>query len=118
MYFAYWMVLAAAFLPYACTAYAKGVREGRVVWHHALRNALIPVVTIIGLRVARLLGGAAVVESVFAIPGVGRLAVESIFNREFPVLQAIVLVTALAVLISNLLTDILYGLLDPRIRYT
>lgn len=103
---------------YVRTAYAKGVTTRCVLWRHALRNALIPVVTIVGLRVARLIGGAAVVESVFALPGVGRLAIESIFNRDFPVLQAIVLVAALAVLLSNLLTDLLYGLLDPRIRYT
>lgn len=102
---------------YIRTARAKGLAQGSVVWTHALRNALIPVVTIIGLRVGRLLGGAAVVETVFAIPGVGRLAVESIFNRDFPVIQAIVLVTALAVLLSNLLTDLAYGVLDPRIRH-
>ncbi|MGH2534427.1 MAG: ABC transporter permease [Thermomicrobiales bacterium] len=101
---------------YIRTARAKGLAPNAVVWTHALRNALIPVATIIGLRVARLLGGAAVVETVFAIPGVGRLAVESIFNRDFPVIQAIVLVMALAVLLSNLLTDLAYGLLDPRIR--
>jgi peptide/nickel transport system permease protein len=103
---------------YVRTAYAKGVTTRGVLWRHALRNAMIPVVTIIGLRVARLIGGATVVESVFAIPGVGRLAIESIFNRDFPVLQAIVLMVALAVLLCNLLTDLIYGFLDPRIRYT
>ncbi|HEY3111325.1 MAG TPA: ABC transporter permease [Chloroflexota bacterium] len=102
---------------YVRTARAKGLPARGVVWRHALRNALIPVVTIIGLRVARLLGGATVVETVFAIPGLGRLAVESIFNRDFPVIQAIVLVAALAVLLVNLLTDLLYGYIDPRIRY-
>jgi len=102
---------------YIRTARAKGLAANSVVWTHALRNALIPVVTIVGLRVARLLGGAAIVETVFAIPGIGRLAVESIFNRDFPVIQAIVLVTALAVLLSNLLTDLVYGFLDPRIRH-
>jgi peptide/nickel transport system permease protein len=102
---------------YIRTARAKGLADNPVIWSHALRNALIPVATIIGLRVARMLGGAAVVETVFAIPGVGRMAVESIFNRDFPVIQAIVLVAAISVLISNLLTDLAYGFLDPRIRY-
>ncbi len=102
---------------YIRTARSKGLTNLHVVGVHALRNALIPVVTIVGLRVARLLGGAAVVESVFAIPGLGRLAVESIFNRDFPVIQSIVLIMALAVLLSNLATDLLYGFFDPRIRY-
>lgn len=102
---------------YIRTSRAKGLRERIVVGSHGLRNALIPVVTFIGLRVARLLGGAVAVESVFALPGIGRLAVESIFNRDFPVTQSIVLVAALMVLLSNLATDLLYGYLDPRIRY-
>lgn len=99
------------------TARAKGLRGGAVIWTHAFRNALIPVVTLIGLRTARILGGAAVVETVFGIPGIGRLAVESIFNRDFPVIQAVVLIAAVTVLVSNLLTDLAYGLLDPRVRY-
>jgi peptide/nickel transport system permease protein len=103
---------------YVRTARAKGVQEGLVIWKHALRNALIPVVTIIGMRVGRLLGGAAVVETVFALPGLGRLAVESMFNRDFPVIQAVVLVIAVTVLLSNLLTDLVYGYIDPRIRYS
>lgn len=102
---------------YVRTARAKGLSPNSVVWTHALRNALIPVATLIGLRVSRVLAGAAVVETVFAIPGVGRLAVASIFNRDFPMVQAIVLVAALAVLVTNLLTDLAYGLLDPRIRF-
>jgi peptide/nickel transport system permease protein len=102
---------------YIRTGRAKGLREVRVLGGHALRNALIPVVTIIGLRVGRLIAGAVVVESVFALPGLGRLAVESIFNRDYPVIQAIVLLAALAVLLANLATDLLYGLIDPRIRY-
>jgi peptide/nickel transport system permease protein len=74
-------------------------------------------ITVIGLQVGLLLGGAAITESIFAIPGVGRLAVDSIFNRDFPVLQAVVLIIAIAVLLANLLTDIAYAWLDPRIRY-
>ncbi len=102
---------------YIRTARAKGVHEGPVGWKHALRNALIPVITIIGMRVGRLLGGAVVVETVFALPGIGRLAVESMFNRDFPVIQAVVLIIAVTVLLSNLLTDVVYGYIDPRIRY-
>lgn len=102
---------------YVVTARAKGLREGRIIARHALRNALIPVVTIIGLQFGRLFGGAVVIETVFALPGVGRLAADAIFFRDFPVLQGVVIVLALAVLLSNLLTDLLYSFLDPRIRY-
>ncbi len=103
---------------YIVTARAKGLGERRVVRVHGLKNALIPVVTVLGLQVGRLIGGAAVVETVFSIPGVGRLAVDSIFFRDFPVVQAVVMVTATAVLVANLATDVLYAYLDPRIRYT
>jgi peptide/nickel transport system permease protein len=85
---------------------------------HALRNALIPVLTVLGLRVGLLIGGALVTESIFAIPGVGRLVADSIFNRDFPVLQAVVLMVALAVLMANLATDVAFAWLDPRIRYS
>jgi len=103
---------------YVTTARAKGLRERTVVSRHALKNAMIPVVTIIGLQTGRLFGGAVVVETIFAIPGMGRLAADSIFFRDFPSLQGVVLVLALAVFASNLLTDTLYSFLDPRIRYT
>jgi len=102
---------------YIMTARAKGLWEGAVIRVHALRNALIPVVTIIGLQIGRLFGGAVVVEMIFALPGLGRLAADSIFFRDFPSLQGVVLVLALAVFVSNLLTDVLYSYLDPRIRY-
>ena len=102
---------------YVRTARSKGLPDSTVLTRHALRNALLPLATIIGLRVARILGGAVVIENVFALPGLGRLAVQSIFNRDFPVLQAIVLVFALMVLVTNLLTDLLYSFIDPRIRY-
>jgi peptide/nickel transport system permease protein len=102
---------------YVTTAWAKGLHEGVVVRRHALRNALIPVITIIGLQTGRLIGGAVVVETVFALPGLGRLAADSIFFRDFPSLQGVVLVLALAVFVSNLITDALYSYLDPRIRY-
>jgi peptide/nickel transport system permease protein len=103
---------------YITTARAKGLREAVVVNRHALKNALIPVITIIGLQTGRLLGGAVVVEQIFAIPGVGRLAIDSINYRDFPMVQGVILVLALAVLIANLVTDVLYAYIDPRIRYT
>ena len=102
---------------YITTAWAKGLSERVVVNRHALKNAMIPVVTIIGLQTGRLFGGAVVVETIFAMPGLGRLAADSIFFRDFPSLQGVVLVLALAVFFSNLLTDALYSYLDPRIRY-
>jgi peptide/nickel transport system permease protein len=102
---------------YVTVARAKGLAERLVVRKHALRNALVPVVTIIGLQTGRLFGGAVVVETIFSIPGVGRLAVDSIYFRDFPMVQGVVLVLALAVVLANLVTDILYGYIDPRIRY-
>ena len=102
---------------YIVVARAKGLSEPRVVRVHAVKNALIPVVTIIGLQIGRLVGGAVVVETIFALPGMGRLAADSIFFRDFPMLQGVVLVMAGSVLLFNLLTDLLYAYLDPRIRY-
>ncbi len=103
---------------YIRTAWAKGLPGRRVVFKHALRNTLIPVITIIGLELGTLLGGAVITETVFAWPGMGRLAVTAIFQRDYPLVQATVLVTALVFVLSNLLVDLLYGWLDPRIRYT
>jgi len=103
---------------YIVTARAKGLRELLIVERHALKNALIPVLTVIGLQTGRLFGGAAVVETIFSIPGVGRLAVDSIYYRDFPMVQGVVLVLAMAVLIANLITDVLYVGIDPRIRFT
>jgi peptide/nickel transport system permease protein len=102
---------------YITVARAKGVSEGAVIRVHALKNAMIPVITVIGLQVGRLFGGTVVVETIFAFPGMGRLAADSIFFRDFPALQGVVLVMALAVLVCNLLTDMLYAYVDPRIRY-
>lgn len=101
---------------YITTARAKGLAERRVVALHALKNALIPVITILGLQVGGLISGAAIVETVFAIPGVGRAAVDAIFYRDYPVLQGAVLMLTFAVLLANLLTDLAYGYVDPRIR--
>lgn len=102
---------------YLRTARAKGLPERMVVWTHALRNSLLPVVTIMGLQVGRMFGGAVVIETLFAIPGMGRLMVDSIFLRDFPIVQACVLIVAVAVLFANLATDLIYAYLDPRIHY-
>jgi peptide/nickel transport system permease protein len=103
-------------IEYITTARAKGLRDRATLWRHALPNALIPVVTMIGLQTGRLFAGAVVVETIFSIPGLGRLAVDSIFFHDFPMVQGVVLVLAVGVLLSNLLTDLAYGYLDPRIR--
>lgn len=102
---------------YLRTARAKGLVESMVIRRHALANALIPVVTIVGLQVGRLIGGTVIIETVFAWPGVGRLAVDSIFHREFLVVQAVTLLVTSSVLFSNLAVDLLYAYLDPRIKY-
>lgn len=101
---------------YVRTARAKGLGSGTVLARHALRNALIPIVTLLGLQFAQLLGGAVVTETIFAWPGVGRLVVEAIGYRDFPLVQAVVLVVSLVFVLTNLLVDLSYTLLDPRIR--
>ena len=101
---------------YVRTARAKGVGELRVLAGHALKNAAIPIVTLLGLQFAQLLGGAVVTETIFAWPGIGRLVVEAIFNRDFPVVQGVVLVVSLIFVAVNLLVDVAYAALDPRIR--
>ncbi|HUM15351.1 MAG TPA: ABC transporter permease [Candidatus Nitrosotalea sp.] len=101
---------------YVRTARAKGVGEVRVLAAHALKNAAIPIVTLLGLQFAQLLGGAVVTETIFAWPGIGRLVVEAIFNRDFPVVQGVVLVVSLIFVAVNLLVDLAYAALDPRIR--
>jgi peptide/nickel transport system permease protein len=102
---------------YIRTARAKGLPLRRVLLRHGLKNAAVPIVTTIGLGIAMLLGGVMVTESVFAIPGIGRLTVDSILRRDYPVIQGIVLLTSVAYVFINLVIDLLYGLLDPRIRY-
>jgi peptide/nickel transport system permease protein len=101
---------------YIRTARGKGVPERRVVLKHALRNAAIPTLTVVGLQVGALLGGAVITEEVFAYPGIGRLAIQSIANRDFTVVQAFVLAMAAIIVGINLLVDACYGLLDPRLR--
>jgi len=103
---------------YMRTARSKGLREMVVIGRHALKNALLPVVTISGYQFGRLLGGVIIVESIFVVPGMGELLIDSIIHRDFVVLQAIVLLIAAVVLTLNLIIDLAYGLLDPRIRYS
>ena len=102
---------------YVQTARAKGLREKAVIGTHALKNAMIPVVTILGLQIGNLVSGAAITETVFAIPGVARAAVDAISFRDYPVLQGAILMLTAAVIVANLITDLTYGYLDPRIRY-
>ncbi len=102
---------------YVRTARAKGLRERNVIIRHGFRNALIPVVTVLGLQISNVIGGAIIIESVFSLPGVGKLLIDSIFNRELVTVQALALMLAVSVALSNLLVDVSYAYLDPRIRY-
>ncbi len=101
---------------YVRTARAKGLAQGAVVLRHALRNGLIPVVTILGLQMGALMSGAVVTESIFVVPGFGRLVVEAVFTRDYPVVQGVVLITASSYVLINLLVDVSYTVLNPRIR--
>jgi peptide/nickel transport system permease protein len=101
---------------YIATARAKGLRERAVIWRHALRNALLPVVTILGLSVPGLLGGSVILESIFAIPGLGQLFYQGVMSRDYPLILAELMLTALLTLLGNLLADVGYALADPRIR--
>ncbi|REJ33781.1 MAG: peptide ABC transporter permease, partial [Bacillota bacterium] len=105
-------------LDYIRTARAKGLSEWRVTYRHALRNALIPVITMAGLQFGSLLGGALVTEQVFAWPGIGTLLVNAIVSRDYPVVQGCILVIAAAFVLVNLAVDLLYSLVDPRITYS
>jgi peptide/nickel transport system permease protein len=102
---------------YVRTAWAKGLRTRTVLSRHALKNALIPVVSLVGGQIAFLLGGSVIVESVFGLPGLGNLTIQAIYQRDYPQIQANILLIALIVVAVNLLTDLSYGWLDPRIRY-
>jgi peptide/nickel transport system permease protein len=102
---------------YIQTARAKGLSEQTVVGKHALRNALLPVVTILGLSLPGLIGGSVIIESIFAIPGMGQLMVQSVFSRDYPVVMGNLVVVAALTLVANLIADLAYGLVDPRIRF-
>jgi peptide/nickel transport system permease protein len=101
---------------YIRTAYSKGLAEPVVVFRHALRNGLIPIVTILGLQMGALMGGAVVTEQIFVVPGFGRLIVEAVFTRDYPLVQGVVMITASTYVLINLLVDVSYSLLNPRIR--
>jgi peptide/nickel transport system permease protein len=98
------------------TARAKGLAQTVVIVRHALRNAVIPVITVMGLQLGTLLGGAIITETIFAVPGLGQLAVNSIYSRDYPMLEGVVIASAIAILAVNLLVDIVYSLIDPRIK--
>lgn len=100
------------------TARAKGIREGRVLWMHALRNSLLPVLSVLGVSVSRLFGGAVVTETIFAMPGVGILLVDSILGRDFPVVQGVIIVVTVGVFLTNFLVELAYAVVDPRVRTT
>jgi peptide/nickel transport system permease protein len=103
---------------YIRTGRAKGLAERAVVLRHALRNAAVPVLTVLGLQIGTLLGGAVITESVFAWPGMGKLVVDAIFFRDFPVVQTVLIFSATIFVLINLLVDLLYTVIDPRIRYS
>jgi peptide/nickel transport system permease protein len=102
---------------YIRTAWSKGLRERAIIMKHALKNSLIPVITVLGLQLGFIFGGSVIVETVFSIPGIGYLMVTSIFAQDYAVVQACTLVFALVVVVANLIVDITYGWLDPRIQY-
>jgi peptide/nickel transport system permease protein len=102
---------------YIRTAWSKGLRERPVVIRHALKNALIPVVTIIGIQFPMIIGGAVIIEELFQLPGIGRLMLESIGRRDYPVVSGINLVVATVVVVMNVVVDLTYAWLDPRLRY-
>ena len=102
---------------YVKTARAKGVRKRVIIFVHALRNAMLPVMTVAGDQAAAMINGAVIVEMIFGFPGIGKLMIDSISNREFVIVQAAVIVVALAIFVLNFLVDLAYAMLDPRIRY-
>jgi ABC-type dipeptide/oligopeptide/nickel transport system permease component len=104
-------------LDYMRTARAKGLHEGTVITRHALKNALIPVVTLVGIQIGAIIEGAVITETIFSWPGVGRLAVQAIPSHDYPVVQGVVLVSALSFMLSTLLVDVLYARIDPRISF-
>lgn len=101
---------------YIRTAWAKGLDERRVVWRHAMRNALIPVVTLVGLQAPLLIGGAVIIEQIFVIPGMGLMLIDAVTQRDYPVITGVFLVVGVGVMLINLAVDLSYGLLDPRVR--
>ena len=102
---------------YMRTARSKGLAEWVVVARHGLKNAMLPILTVSGWQFGRLFGGTVVIETIFLIPGMGRILIEAIFHRDYPLIQAEIVIIGVAIVTINLLVDLLYGVLDPRIRY-
>jgi len=102
---------------YIRTAQAKGLKESDIMIHHALKNAAVPIITIIGIGIGLLISGAVVTETVFAIPGIGRLTVDAILRRDYPIIQGVILIFSATYVMINLMIDLSYVFFDPRIRY-
>ena len=102
---------------YIRTARAKGLKENLIVFRHALRNCLIPVVTLIGLQAPLLIGGAVILEQIFVVPGMGLMLLEAVFQRDYPVVTGVFLIVGLSILFINLIVDLTYGFLDPKVRH-
>jgi peptide/nickel transport system permease protein len=102
---------------YVRTAWSKGLRERNVIFRHAIKNAIIPVITIVGLQIPYLIGGSIILENIFALPGLGKLMVDSLQTRDYTVISGINLVLATAVLFINIIVDLTYAYLDPKVRY-
>jgi peptide/nickel transport system permease protein len=102
---------------YTRTGWAKGLNERKVIWRHVIKNAMMPVITLQGTMLRNVIGGAVVVETVFVVPGMGKFLVDGILSRDYPVVQAVTVVMTIIVVLSNLLVDLLYGWVDPRIQY-
>jgi peptide/nickel transport system permease protein len=105
-------------VDYMRTARAKGLTEATVIFRHGVRNALIPVITILGLDIPVLFSGAVITETIFSWPGMGRLLRDAVFANDWPVVQAVIMITAFLVILGNLVADLLYAVVDPRIRYS
>jgi len=102
---------------YIRTAWAKGLNERQVIMKHAIRNAMIPVITLIGMNIRQIFGGAVLIETVFSIYGMGKLSVDALFSSDYAIVQGVILVVAVVVVLSSLIVDLSYGWIDPRIRY-
>ena len=102
---------------YIRTAWSKGLRERVIIFRHAMKNGMLPVVTMAGISLGHLVSGQVLIETVFSVPGIGKLMVDALFNRDYAIAQGVVMITATGVVLANLITDISYGWLDPRVRY-
>ena len=102
---------------YIRTARAKGLRDNLIIFRHALRNCLIPVVTLIGLQAPLLIGGAVILEQIFVVPGMGLMLLEAVFQRDYPVVTGVFLIVGVSILLINLIVDLTYGFLDPKVRH-